>query len=196
MSRWATEVAILKEMVEVFDDFILADRLYRTLLVHTAEGDRQPTMSAGRFLMSIRHLEHERQKLTHEERSALDSAQSRLETIRIHLSARYLDKLLHELRGQVSSWRWFLDDCLSGSGGCEEIYPGDVRSRVRIELLLEELEQLGAESVNETRIQVATQDSRLRAIWLPGPFIWQDENPSAYPEKEFWFLYGLPHPRD
>ena len=34
------------------------------------------------------------------------------------------------------------------------------------------------------------QDHRLRARFVPGEFVWEPELQQAFPQTEFWYLYG------
>jgi hypothetical protein len=39
---------------------------------------------------------------------------------------------------------------------------------------------------------ILRQDKALRARWQSGPFVWPEPWQPAYPEPEYWWLYGRP----
>jgi len=186
----AVELAICRTMAEEMEPYLLSNQLFRQLVVRTPVGDLQPKMTLGAFLEHYRRLRRREKALSPTQRAELDRIGEVWATMKRRYEKRYMELLRQELRSQLDSWAWFLDDCLRRPNRCREDYPTEVRTRARISLLLEEL---GPDAQIYTEAsRLAHLDDRLRRMWQKGHFIWPSEAADAYPPDRYWFLYGYP----
>lgn len=174
-----------------FEDYLLSDRLYRQLTIGTGTGKRVLKMSAGSLLETLGDLtcaaEAGHLAAAQADRlRELSDAVSRLSRL---YATRYRQKLARELKSQIDSWRWFLQDCLDDPTRCRDEYPFEVRIRNRIELLTDALgEHVPAEQMS--RLQEL--DRQLRGILLAGDFILDAGLRDRFPRDRYWWLYGQP----
>lgn len=188
-------LATVAEMVDTFEDYLLGDDLYQQLKVSTPAGDRMPNMSAGSLLATLQDLHHAQQagQLTGEETGRL----AELEDEFRHLTRRYPDayrqKLTRELKSQLDSWRWFLQDCHDNPRRCRDDYPFEVRARSRAALLLDEL---GEQTPADQRARLNELDRELRGMFAAGEFVLDEELRDRHPRDCYWWLYGRPAPEE
>jgi len=190
-ARRQADLAVCQAMADAMEDYLLGERLFRQLIVPTPLGTRQPKMTIGGFLDLYRRLQAEVHELSAEEREQLRRIWETFRTMRRRYAARYANKLRRELRSNLDSWRWFLQDCAANPERCREEYPREARIRARIDLLLSEAYSQGVDVSNELD-RLSELDARLRRFWRKGEFIWRGEDPSQHPPEREWYLYGGP----
>ena len=101
---------------------------------------------------------------------------------------RYEARALHDLRGRLDAWAWYLDDYAKQPGEEAPYYPAQARTRLAIALLLDELARDAEAAPLAQRLLVL--DERLRADWIGGAFVWHSSLAHAFPRESFWWLYG------
>jgi hypothetical protein len=182
---------IAEAMVEQFENYLVKDALYRQLIVQTSAGEQMPKMSAGSLLETLADLKYANEKgeLTRGQADRLADLADTVEQLARHYASAYREKLAHELKSQIDSWRWFLQDCREDRSRCRDEYRFEVRLRNRIALLLDALgERAPADQVS--RLEQLDRD--LRAIILPGEFTLDPSLQDRYPRDRYWWLYGKP----
>lgn len=182
---------IAEAMVAEFESYLLDESLYRQLVVKTSAGDRTPKMSAGTLLETLRDLAYadEAGRLTSEQVHRLTELKSTFEELSRRYPQAYRQKLVRELKSQLDSWRWFLQDCRDDRSRCHDEYPFEVRIRNRIALLVE---VLGDDVPAEQLARLQALDRDLKEVFVSGPFIWDRSLQDRYPEDRYWWLYGRP----
>ncbi len=187
----AVQFALAQAMADELENYVLGDDLYRQLVVRTPAGDRMPRMSLGLFLESLKELEWAAQAghLTAQQKQALAEMNQALEDIRQRFPTAYREKLSWELKSNLDSWNWFLQECRENPRRCREEYPFEVRIRNRIATLVD---ALGREVPTEHASRLKRLDARLRELFVPGRFILAQELEARYPRDRYWWLYGEP----
>ena len=108
---------------------------------------------------------------------------------RLRWRAAWERKVMREAHARLSLWREFLSDYQDSPELHGGAYPQQVQSRVVLHLLEKEitgpLPEFSA---------LDDLDQLLRTAWLPGGFIWEQDLAPAFPDPEFWFLYGQFNP--
>lgn len=185
-------IELAEAMVAEFEEYLFDNDLYRQLMVRTAAGNRlQQMMSAGSLLEALRCLTFaaEAGHLTTAQadrvRELVDSSE---QTARRYPSL-YRQKLARELKSQIDSWRWFLQDCRDDPVRCQDDYRFEVRIRTRIALLCDELSDY-APPDQIARLQQLDRD--LQDILIPSEFILDSSLQDLYLQNRYWWLYGSP----
>ena len=186
----AVELTICRTMAEEMEAYLLSDHLFRQLIVRTPLGDLQPKMTLGAFLEHYQRLRRREMALSPAQRAKLSEIGETWATMKRRYEGRYAERLHHELRSHLDSWKWFIDDCLRQPTRCCDDYPTEARARARVALLIEEI-GTGVD-IKMDLSRLSALDERLRSMWEQGRFIWSDETPAAYPPDRYWFLYGHP----
>jgi hypothetical protein len=116
-----------------------------------------------------------------------------MDRVRVKWTVGLERKAAQELRSRLNLWRAYLFD-IEERVDTTENYPHEVRNRV----MFEHLADLSIRQP-DTKLQVDEMrnlDTRLRSFFAPGEFVWDARLEGIYPQNTFWFLYGLPRPRD
>ena len=183
------EVALLQAMADELEAYLLSDELYRQLVVHTPHGDQVPRMSLGTFLETLATLEQaaDAGRLTPAQWEAVNEARHRLEEMRRRFPTAFRDKLVRELKSNLDSWNWFLQECREDPRRCRDEYRFEVRIRNRIATLVD---ALGEETPPEYAARLERLDAQLRHLLVPGSFLWAKALEARYPRERYWWLYG------
>ncbi len=176
-------------MVGALEEYLLGDKMFKQLIVHTSDGDRLPEMTLGGLLERVRHLDRFKERLASDEKERLDAVQERIEDARFRHKDRYAHWVEREFKGYLDSWHWYMDDVLDGDSGALDRYPQEVRIRDRLDLLIQEAGKVGVSLPTE---KLEEEDKRLRSVWQKGKFLWIDDLRPFYPPERYWWLYGRP----
>ena len=148
-------------------NYLLSDILFYPLL------GQLPRLTIGGLLLTQRRLRAENLG-TH-----LDP---KLATLRNKWRAAWGKKSAQELDARITLWRNYLGDYRADPENYAADYKHEVRWRVMLELLANEVDQIPAE--------IGVLDELLRVKFISGEFIWDENLQSQFSQEEFWFLYG------
>jgi hypothetical protein len=180
------DLAACRAMTEEFEAYLKSDVLYWQMDASRPGGHQLPKLTVSGFLERAMRLRAA--PLTPAQRAALDEATRRFEQARDAHHSRYLTRVVHDLRGRLDAWEWFLDDYTKRPNEEALYYPAQAHTRLAAELLLDELK--GRPDVAEFAHRLVGLDERLRAYWLDGAFVWHESLSHAFPKDRFWWLYG------
>ena len=172
-------------MAEELEAYLESDILYWQMDTLRPGGDKLPKLTVGGFLERAWRLRAA--PLSTKQLATLDTAMRKFESVRDAHRSRYMSRVLHDLRGRLDAWAWFLDDYAKRPNEEAPYYPARAHTRLAIELLLEEL---AGNSTTEFTRRLHALDQRLRADWIDGPFVWHIAMAHAFPRERFWWLYG------
>lgn len=172
----------LQTMTEELENYLLDDRLFRTITVAGKQGDYLTKMTLGGMLERIADL----QRAEHAP-EVVEAAQGALERAQRVMGEAYDLMLAREAKSYADSWRWFLQSCEESPEECGRDYAQEVPLRLRLERLLEAGRDRPA--LDEARRESARLDQRLREIWQRGdaPLL-----ESEFPREQVWWLFGRP----
>lgn len=177
----------LSVMTEHLSDYLLSDRLFKTISVPSTKGERLVKMTLGGMIERIAELEeHAPQGADEVIKEAKEALQQKKHTYADY----FFEKLAQEVKSYTDSWNWFLQNCWENDSRCYSDYAAEVNIRLRLERLLVYVGEDQEVAVYRRRIR--TLDERLRGIWQETnkPIIGKESN---YPRVQYWWLYG--HPR-
>lgn len=106
-----------------------------------------------------------------------------MDAARLQWRAAWDAKALREIRARTELWKNYLVEAERLPAESARKYPYEVRLRVILSLLMDEVPTQSEESLSGL-------DGKLRAIWKPGKFAWDSALESVFPGSTFWFLYG------
>lgn len=108
-----------------------------------------------------------------------------LDTITRKWRVAWQNKIIREISSRLNLWKNYLTDYWNDPGEFNAEYALEVRWRVMLQLLINEVSGKFKE-----RYTLDNLDDRLRASFIPGDFIWDEKLISNLPESSYWFLYG------
>ena len=184
-----TDLVITEALVAELEDYIIKDDLYRTVFVHTADGDVSLQMTGGDLLARLHRLQGEVDALSPDEKRRLAAARQQADATIYSLKTRFHQRLQREMKTRLDSLRYYLDeldeDRRTGGGN----FPFEMRNRQRIE---EILKQLGSDASGDQLTQLRQIDNRIRQAGKPSGFIWDPRVQHVYPRERYWYLYLRP----
>lgn len=190
MSALTTELLVAEAMAAELADYLLGDRLFRQIVVQSPLGTQQPKMTLGGVLSRLQLLQFRSAALAPEERTRVERLASAVDEARRTYRAPWESFLRKEIKSNLDSWRWYMDECFR-RGGCASTYPAEVRARVRLALLFDEAVSARFDILAEQG-HLRRLDSQLRNVWRDGAFLLDPSLRGLYPADRYWWLYGLP----
>lgn len=164
-----SDLSFLAAALPELQDYLLSDELYWPL---GSVGASLPRLTLGGLLLALRRCG--------DEKFVRDA-----DAVRYRWRAAWEAKARREAHSRLEQWKLFLEDLRQSREAHAQDYPGQVRVRVMLDLLLADLPPLPAVSAALDGL-----DRGLRAGFVPGEFLWENVLRSAFPQDTFWYLYG------
>ncbi len=183
------DVALCRAMVTEIEDYLRSNVLFWEPNRSLAGGEQLPKLTLGGLLLAMRRLETLRRRLEPSQEKALNQAGDSLIAERSAWPGRYGAKLDRDLQSKLDTWAWYLDDCQQRGESAIAHYPHQVADRVKIDLLLEEADEVGLEAASK-RAKLAVMDKWLRTHFQPGDFCWPPALRPGFDSNRFWYLWG------
>jgi hypothetical protein len=179
------DLEYLRAIVEGLEDYLLSKELYWSLGVAAPRGEPAfPPLTLGGLLLAQARL-HARD-LAPGQRDQLVLLEERVDGIRSRWRVAWGRKAAHDFRARLNLWRDFLEEYRQNTQGNVDRYAYEVGRRVMLHLLAPE-----AESIPPTEAELlAGLDRLLRAVFVPGDFVWEAELAGGFPLEVYWYLYG------
>jgi hypothetical protein len=161
-------------------DYLLSGELFWQLSVHEAD---LPRLTIGGLLLARARLQA--RFASPVTRADLTALEGQLDTIRSKWRSAWERKAGREVHARLDLWHNYLTDDLQSPEKHTGMYPQEVRWRVMLQLLSSEF----LWSPGEQEI-LSSLDVVLMSHWLPGEFIWEADLSTAFPQRDYWFLFG------
>lgn len=189
MPELKQELRVLDAFIEHFTPYIYDDELFGQV------DNRLPKLTVGGLLFRLHLLESLHDHLSPDEQAQLHAARQNFESLRYEWLGHYKDKLLQEMRSRIHSIEWYLEDCGTNPAGCDGGWPNEAEKRTILEHL--RLEAIALDALpRELKSDLSQLDTHLRRHYRTSQFIWDESLQAAYPQEQFWWLYGRPKPHD
>ncbi|RLT42753.1 MAG: hypothetical protein DWI57_05260 [Chloroflexi bacterium] len=185
----AEDLAVVREMANELQDYLLGEEVYYTLLVVTSQGEERIQSSCGDLLARLHKLAGQSKLLPPAQLDELSSIHRRIDATTKTMQARFLALILREVRARLNSLQWYLDDCDEDRRQCRVQFPFEIRNRQRIAELVK---ALGDKQPTDIQAEIAATDRRLRETTVSADFVWDKRVKEVYPREEYWYLYVLP----
>ncbi len=180
------ELAILDKMSDELQAYLLSDVLFWQMQA----GSRFPKLSLGRLLLARERLRALEQRLSSAQRVTLQTATQQIENVLSQWQVAAEKHAAHELRSRANLWQRFWEECAEAPGPCADHYAQEASQRTMAGLLLREFPRVA--DTPEARVLLAF-DATVRPRLRPSGFVWDAALRPAFPQSDFWFLYGRPY---
>ena len=174
MTSLEKDRAYLEAGIPEFGDYLLSQELYWPI---TARGYNLPRLTIGGILLAQTRLE------AREER--IEKLAAQLDALRSKWRTAWETKAGREFQSRFGLWNNYLADYRHSPESHADAYPHEVRYRVMLQLLLDELSAPPPE--REGLFQL---DGVLRVSFSSSDFIWEADLQPGFPREVYWFLYG------
>lgn len=174
------DLRYLRASLEVLQDYLLSPELYWPA---PENGEGMPRLSLGNVLLSKTRVRGA--LLFGIDLGSESQTLEQIDALRSQWRSTWAAKAERELHNRISLWSNYLDDLASDRGSNKQEYSYQVRLRVMITLLSEEL----LTQVSAVQAEISMLDHRLTALTHAAAFVWDREFEPGFPRDEFWFLY-------
>jgi hypothetical protein len=175
MANLNAEWVMVKTSPDELRAYLLSDELYWPV-------GHDERLTIGSLILAYKKLEAQ---ISGSQMAELEKYGQAIQDVRERWRSNWGKKAHTEFVSRMHLWADFLGSLFSNPKGQLDRYAYEVRLRVMLELLKDELLST---SKDATR-QLSQLDSGLRSYSSDGPFIWEDQLEKAFPKLEYWFLY-------
>jgi hypothetical protein len=185
MASFTYDRNFMQAAMDELEPFLLSDALYWPLGLQAREGEAPyPRLTLGSLMIA-------RQRLVTLSASSRDRAEAlklerALDTLRTRWLVRWQSKATREFSSRLRQWQNYLDEYRREPESQAVYYPYEVRWRVMLSLLAGDATGMP----DAERQSLVGLDALVRAVHLPGVFLWETSLQLAFPQDEFWYLYG------
>lgn len=176
MTDTTADLEYFSEGVNDLEEYLLSKEIYWNL-------PGMPRLTVGNLLLTRIRLLNKLSDL--EDLEKLRQLYSKLEDIKTKWKAAWEFKIKAEIGSRITLWSNYLADYQSDPEEYSRAFSEEVRWRVIIQLLSNEV----SGNFKENSL-LKSLDGKLKSILIPGPFIWSTLSLKDFPSDEFWFLYG------
>ncbi len=178
------DLTYLQSVAESLEQFLLSDEIYWPL------GGRRtahlPRLSLGGVLLaSLRAGTYPK---TEAQRRRWENLTRDVDAVRTRWRVAWERKAQREFEARLRQWKAYLNEYRENPGAQAGYYPYEVRLRVMLDLLAEEID-LGSLPEHISSMYTGL-DALLRAVFVPGDFVWDETLQEGMPKERFWYLYG------
>ena len=183
LEKLQDDLNILGRFADVIPAYLRGDVLFRPM------GPTLPQFTFGGFLMRQYRLLLLRNLLSQAEQNKLDSAVAKFQMALDGNIVKFEQKALKELGARYRQWSNYLGD-LSRDKSQFSYYGTNVEARVMLDVLNEQLSMPPYRNTSDIPARLGALDKMQRARWVKSEFVWHEEWQEAYPEEDYWYLYG------
>lgn len=148
-----------------------------------------PELTFGGFLMRQHRLLLLKEMLSKDEQTRLDQVIASFQASLDGSIVRFETQSQKELGVRMRQWREYLRDLVDDKSHFS-YYATAVEPRLMIAATVEQLQLPPYELTSDVPERLFAIDQGLRSRWISGDFVLQDGLQSAYPQEQYWYLYG------
>ena len=192
MSGIAYELRYLHAAVDELKVYLLSEKLFwhTGVVVYNPSETPYPQLTLGNLALYCTRVEAKLASAPLEAASAAEVQRviREIETLHQKWRTAWENKAAHEFVSRFRQWRIYIDEIKKNPEKHAIFYSSEVRVRVLLELLKD---QLGPEPPEELAL-LPQVDARLQAIFKSGEFLWEDDLKASFDPERYWFLYRHP----
>jgi len=176
------EAVFLKAALPELKNYLFSKELYWSLapILDLSQSADLTTLTPGNLLLCRARLKA-RPALPKEELLL-----GNLDEICHRWKAHWFQKIEKEIPARLTLWGNALTEAQE-----EGFTPASYRYQVRLRVILELLSAELPVTPLLYQKQIPALDQLLKAMTLPGSFVWEPEVMPAFPESDYWFLYRM-----
>jgi hypothetical protein len=183
------DLRYLKAGAAELKSYLLSKELFWPLGLPAPSGEPPyPRLTLGNMLLSLARLQARRQAggLDDSQESEFTRLGNDIDALHQEWRTAWETKAGREFSSRMRPWKDYLAEIAEAPSSHAGYYSSQVRLRVILEILKE---QLGSQLPAEVGL-LPKLDTRLRAVFTTGTFLWDAELTLGFPEQQYWFLYG------
>lgn len=179
------DIVYLRAGVDVLERYLLSRDLYWPIGANPPAGEPvYPRLTLSGLLLARARLRS--RLLSQERRSEHEDLHAQMDAIHSRWRVAWEKKASREYHSRLNLWRDFLEEYRASQQNNSDRYAYEVSRRVMLHML--EPDAAGVPQVELDMLKGL--DRILRAVLLPGGFVWEPELEQGFPTDPFWYLYG------
>jgi hypothetical protein len=167
------DIQFLMESLPQLQAYLLSNELYWPL------SGSLPRLTLGSLLLALARMDVVQPE-------SAEKYRQQVEIVRAKWRMAWEKKAVRETANRLRLWSQFLLDYVSAPEQYADSYPTEARGRAILQLLLREAPD------TPEKATLAELDAILKPRLASGGFLWENKLQAAFPENDFWFLYGTP----
>jgi hypothetical protein len=187
MSTPSYDLEYLKAGLTILEDYLLSSDIYWTIGASPPAGEQPfPQLTLGGMLLTRERLACS--KLEQTIAREFEQVDRELEAMLTHWKVALGHKAGHEFRARLKLWRDYLEDLREQPENHIDRFAYEVQRRVMLDLL-----RRIASDIPKAEIDLLEAlDKLLKLLLEPGEFTWSKRCQAAFPQQNYWYLYGKP----
>ncbi len=179
------DLGYLRAGIQILEEYIFSPDIYWSLGISPPSGEPPyPSLTLGGLLLAQARL---RSPLAPPEiQRDREALERELERMIQRWPVAWEKKAKREFHARLFLWRDFLEEYRSKPENHLDRYSYEVSRRVMLQLL----EPYAPDLPQAEREMLHGLDTWLRAIFVPGEFIWEPGLITVFPSQPYWYLYG------
>ncbi len=180
------DLQVAGQMVDKMEEYLNSDEIFWQKI----DDDLVPPTFGGYWLREHRLLALQDKLLDSAQQSQLKTIVAKFDRFYERNRLKVDAKAQQELTARVRQWGNDLEELLRDDFPSMAYYNADVEVRVIIAILFDKLQQDSVQISAAVSSQLDRLDKQLKKRWQSDKFIWPIEWAAAYPQDEYWWLYG------
>ena len=188
MSAKERDLRYIEGAIDELKTYLLSNEMYWPLSLGTLAGeDPFPPLTLGNLLLFRARLRGrlESGEMEHADEVSYLEIEAQLDTLTQAWRVAWEGKLGREIKSRIEQWKSKLNEISADPANRSGYYKGDVRERVLIELLVDEI---GEQAPAEVSL-LPVLDERLRVLSIDGDFLWEEGLQEMFTIEKYWYLY-------
>lgn len=179
------DLRYLQAGLDQLEAYLLASELYWPINASAPAGEPPyPQLTPGGLLLARQRLQATAKSQA--EQDELAGLERQLQAMLSKWRTAWGKKAAADFHSRLRLWGDFLDEYRQRPAAQYDRYDYEVSRRVQLNLLRSEAGQLPNAEIEA----LEGLDKLLRAVFVSGPFAWPTALQPAFPQREYWFLYG------
>jgi hypothetical protein len=173
--------------VKILEKYLFSPDIYWSMGVAPPRGEPPyPSLTLGGLLLAQARLRSP--ALGPDLQWAREQLDRELEMMQRRWRTAWENKATREFHARLFLWRDYLEEYRSNPSNHKDRYSYEVGRRVMLQLL----EPYAVAVPAAERDMLHGLDELLRAVFVPGDFIWEAHLEAVFPSQPYWYLYGQP----
>lgn len=186
MTSFDYELQYLKAGAVELEAYLLSAELYWPIGIRVSRRQKAyPRLTLG--ILSIARVKASVLAASPAQKDAFEDVADQITAAQNQWRSAWGRKASSEYRSRINLWRNFLDDYRQHPASHFDRYGYEVERRALLQLLADDADEVrGRED-----LLLDSLDQYLKAIIVPGGFIWDTDLEPGFPQDPYWYLYGL-----
>ena len=185
MPSYEYDLRYLQAGTDQLEAYLLARDLYWPIGINPPKGEPPyAQLTPGGLLLARQRLQSTAETLP--QQGEMARLVQQLAVLCAQWRTAWGNKVRQDFHARLKLWRDFLEEYREKPSAHYDRYSYEVGRRVQLYLLAGEAVDLPPAELEA----VKGLDRLLRAIFRPGPFLWDKLLTSGFPQQTYWYLYG------